>query len=227
MPDHPERDEGWVLQSFQAGEPRFYLEHIRRGVELLAAQPLALLIFSGGYTRAEAGTRWSEAATYAAIARHFRWWRRGAGDAIAALEARVALEDDSRDSFENLLFSVARFQQITGCYPRHVTMVSWAFKQERFDRHRAAIRFPAAQFHFEGVNQPDDLQTALAGERATLELFRQHPYGNAGPLAAKRAARNPLGRVHNFAECPGLRAFFEFMERAEVNAAFSGRLPWE
>ncbi len=35
-------DSSWVLQPFQAGEPRFYVDHLRRAVELTAADPCAV-----------------------------------------------------------------------------------------------------------------------------------------------------------------------------------------
>ena len=69
----PEADESWLLQDFQRGEPPFYIEHIRRGVELTAADAGALLMFSGGQTRREAGPR-SEAESYWRLAEHFGWF---------------------------------------------------------------------------------------------------------------------------------------------------------
>src|SRR6266581_1344664 len=127
VPEHPERDEAWFLQPFQMGEAPFYIEHIRRGVILLANNPAALLIFSGGHTRREAGLRWSEASTYLAIARHFQWWVPDESAGLRqGLEARAVVENYSRDSFENLLFGVCRFEQVVGRFPRNVTVVSWA-----------------------------------------------------------------------------------------------------
>lgn len=221
VPARPEQDDAWVLQSFQAGEPPLYLEHIRRGVELAIANPAALLIFSGGYTRAEAGVRWSEAATYAALAARTSGWNESLAD-------RTALEDFSRDSFENLLFSLARFHEVTGRWPRHVTLVSWAFKRHRFDQHRAAIRFPAGRFTFEGSGSPVKLAAALAGEEVTLRAFSENLYGSADPIAAKRAQRNPLRREHPFRQRPGLGGFFSFINNPDnACAIWPGRLPWE
>jgi hypothetical protein len=50
----PQRDESWLLQPFQRGEPPFYLEHIKKGIELAAHDASAMLVLSGG-PRAEAG----------------------------------------------------------------------------------------------------------------------------------------------------------------------------
>src|ERR1039458_1717844 len=104
VPDPPERDDGWYLQDFQEGEPPFYIEHIRRGVVLLANNPAALLVFSGGHTRPGLG-RWSESLTYRKIAEHFDWWVPDI-DWRKAVAAHTTEEECARDSFENLLFGV-------------------------------------------------------------------------------------------------------------------------
>lgn len=229
VPEHPEHDDAWVLQPFQRGEPPLYIEHIRRGIALLRNDPAALLIFSGGFTRQEAGLRWSEAATYAAIARHFDWWTADADERREAnLESRIATEDFSRDSFENLLFSFCRFEQILGRYPQTVTIVSWAFKEARFDWHRAALRFPSGRFHFAGCGQPLILETALAGEAITFAEFTGNKYGSRGTLIQKRVNRNPFNRQHAFGSCSGMEKFFEFIIQPENGQKdFTERLPWE
>jgi hypothetical protein len=38
------------------------------------------------------------------------------------------VEDYARDSFENLLFSICRFKEVTGNYPARVTVVGYTFK---------------------------------------------------------------------------------------------------
>jgi hypothetical protein len=229
VPERPEDDDAWVLQSFQLGEPPLYVAHARRGVELLRADPEALLIFSGGYTRREAGLRWSEAKTYWSIAKVSNWWNSCKDEHESAdFESRTALEDYSRDSFENLLFSLCRFQQVVGEYPQHVTLISWAFKQERFDLHREAIHFPASRFRFDGFNEPIGLQAALRGEAVTLAAFRENRYGSNGTIADKRSARNPFNRRHDFQSCPGMKEFFQFLEECpNAHGEYRSSLPWE
>lgn len=62
------------------------------------------------------------------------------------------LQEHARDSFENLLFSLCRFHEITGRYPARITAVSYTLKQKRFEQlHRAAVRFPAGAFSFVGT----------------------------------------------------------------------------
>lgn len=228
VPNDPESDDSWVLQDFQIGEPPFYLEHIRRGIVLAANNPVALLVFSGGRTRQEAGS-WSEAKTYHEIAISRCFWipdkMMSTRDDVAR---RTTTEEFARDSFENLFFGICRFQQTASSYPRIVTVVSWAFKAARFDLHRAAIRFPAIRFRFVGVNEPIDLSGALDGERKALRSFIEYPLGSGGDLADKRAKRNPFGQRHEYHCCSGVNDLFSFMEDS-VNAqkTYLRKFPWE
>jgi hypothetical protein len=226
VPDHPERDAYWSLRPFQSGEPPLLIEHIRRGALLLANNPVALLIFSGGHTRAEGGMRWSEARTYLEIARHFKWWVPGSASEYIRVVEHSAVEEYARDSFENLLFGMCRFHQVVGRYPKNVTVISWAFKKARFDLHRSALRFPQVNYRFEGFNDPPTLD--LESEVNTLRHFGKSRYGGDGNLVAKRAERNPFDERHDYKNCPGLHDFFEFIEKPENgNKEFLGRFPWE
>jgi hypothetical protein len=236
VPEHPEHDEWWTLESFQRGEPRFYIEHIRRGVELARAARESLLLFSGGHTRKESSA-WSEARTYRAIAEQHRFWIPDALDASsvpevtslrADLARRIGVEEFARDSYENVLFGLCRFRQLTGRAPRRVTVVSWTFKAERFDRHRAAIRFPAERFSFEGVGQPVDLESSLRGERKTLASFDELPHGTGGDALAKRTARTFGSRAHGYERCPGLDEFIDALESLEpCRPDFPGDVAWQ
>jgi hypothetical protein len=214
--EHPERDERWLLQPFQQGEPPYYIEHIRAGVALAAANERALLVFSGGQTRREAGAR-SEGQSYWDLAQHFAWWSH------ETVPARATVEEFARDSFENLLFGICRFREATGGYPHSVSVVSWAFKAARFHLHREALRFPAARFHFHGVNQPADLSAALRGEDTTIAAFRKDPYGAGLELSAKRARRNPFDREPTYpASCPELAGLL----RHHGPHRYDGAVPW-
>jgi hypothetical protein len=51
------------------------------------------------------------------------------------LSARATTEEFALDSYENLLFSMARFREVTGHWPSHVTVVGYGMKQ-----HRCALR---------------------------------------------------------------------------------------
>lgn len=56
----------------------------------------------------------------------------------------MTTEEFARDSYENLLFSICRFHEYTGNYPRNITVVSFEFKRKRFiEFHRYALKFPS------------------------------------------------------------------------------------
>ena len=186
-------------------------------MELAAADPAAVLVFSGGHTFPEAGPR-SEAFAYWALAEHFAWWGN------PEVRARAILEDFSRDSFENVLFAICRFREFAGPYPRALTVAGWGFKEARFvDCHREAVRFAEDRFRYVPVNDPDDLEAAVRGEAANRKAFEADPYGCAPGLADKRKARNPFRGQHGFhRSCPELAALLDH-GGPEI---FSGPLPW-
>jgi hypothetical protein len=80
---------------------------------------------------------------------------------------RATTEDAALDSYQNVLFSVARFHELTGAYPSRVTVVGHAFKRRRFEQlHRLALRWPKTRFAYEGLplrNEADEREAA-AGE---------------------------------------------------------------
>ncbi|MBY0373101.1 MAG: YdcF family protein [Bryobacteraceae bacterium] len=212
-----EEDEGWFLLDFQRGEVGKYIEHARHGVELAAADPEALLIYTGGQSREAAGPR-SEAHSYYGIADHHGWW------GCSQVAERTVTEEFSRDSFENLLFSLARFKEITGRYPEHVTLVSWSFKQERFAMHRDAIRWPAERFRYHGPNDPPEIGRALLAEARARAKYAADPYSGSPEFEAKRAERNPFRRQHGYhRSCPDLAELFDH----RGPELYQGPLPWE
>ncbi len=212
----PEADESWFLQDFQRGEPPFYIEHIRRGVELAAQNAGALLLFSGGPTRRAAGPR-SEAQSYWYLAEHFGWF------GCENVRERAATEEFARDSFENVLFGLCRFHEIAGRWPARLTVVSWTFKSARFDLHRAALRWPWERWEFIGAHNPLDLAGAEAGERQAHQQFKQDPYGAQLPLSDKRQARNPFRRQPPYAlSCPEVAALLNHRGPER----YDGWLPW-
>jgi hypothetical protein len=214
--DDPESDRSWVLLPYQQGEARCFVEHIRAAVDLAAADPQALLIFSGGQSRAEAGPL-SEAQSYVRVAEHYSWFGH------SEVRSRAATEEAARDSFENLLHSICRFRQIAGAYPELVTFVSWRFKEDRFALHRQAIRWPVERFLYLGVNNPPELAQALEAEAATTVLYRADPYSSGAVLRSKRQQRNPFQVTDSYRlTSPELIPLFDH-QGPEV---FAGQLPW-
>ena len=93
-PEDPGQDDWWILNpQFQLGEPPFYVEHIRHGLNLLSSSLDSILVFSGGLTRPD--THWTEAETYLTIAQSMK-------SSFPDLDwSRVAKEEFARDSLEN------------------------------------------------------------------------------------------------------------------------------
>lgn len=212
----PRDERNWILLDFQRNEVDCYIAHVEAGVKATAADPSALLVFSGGQSRREAGPR-SEAHAYYRIADHYAWFGH------PEVASRTVLEEFSRDSFENFLFGLCRFKEWTGLYPGHATFVSWIFKQARFDLHREAVGWPAGRFHYLGVNNPPEIEQALRAEARTRDGYRRDPYSSAPEYRAKRDARNPFRRQHGyFTSCPELAQLFLH----QGPEPFSGPLPW-
>jgi hypothetical protein len=209
-------DSSWALLDFQRGEPRYYIEHVRGGVEAAAGDGESLLVLSGGPTRVDAGPR-SEAQSYYEIARHYAWWGH------AGVAGRTILEDFARDSFENLLFGICRFNEYAACYPERVTLVSWKFKEQRFALHREAIGYPAERFRYVGPNNPRDLDQALQAERNAIAAYAADPYSSSARFREKRQDRNPYRRQSGYAiSCPELAALM----RHEGPELYRGPWPW-
>ena len=192
-----EEDAGWFLLDFQRGEPKKYIGHIERAVQEAAIDPDAMLIFSGGPTRLEAGPR-TEALSYWLVAEHFNWFGH------PQVKQRAYLEDFARDSFENLLFGICRFKEVTGTLPKMVTTVSWEFKRARFaELHREAMSWPREQFRYIGANNPDAIEQALAAEERAREKYLADPYSVGDEFRLKKDARNPFRRQNGYSiSCP-------------------------
>ncbi len=214
----PRDEANWYLLDFQRGETGCYIEHVQRGVELAAADEDALLMLSGGQSRAEAGPH-SEALSYHYVADSFGWFR------SPEVAARTYLEEFSRDSFENLLFSLCRFKEVTGAYPAQVTLVSWGFKEQRFQWHRECIRWPEPRFQYSAPNNPPEIEQALRAERSAMAKYKADPYSSGLEFRRKRDERNPFRRQHGYcSSCPELTPLlrFEGPELYECPA-----LPWD
>ncbi|CAA3015201.1 uncharacterized protein C57A10.07-like [Olea europaea subsp. europaea] len=70
-----DKEDSWFLESYQRhpGQAATFVTHIRKGVEIAANDDEALLLFSGGETRKDAGPR-SEAQSYWVVAESKGWF---------------------------------------------------------------------------------------------------------------------------------------------------------
>ncbi|KAI5817457.1 hypothetical protein BZA77DRAFT_386741 [Pyronema omphalodes] len=180
----------WVLESYQRGrnEQIVWGRHIEAGVKAAQEDEGALLVFSGGETRPGVGPR-MEGGSYFDLA-----VARGLID--APLLNRTTTELVALDSYQNLLFSLLRFHELTGSYPEHITLVSYAFKKSRFvDSHLAAIKYPETRFTFIGIDPEgiaeEEMEKIKLGEGKTREMWGKDPYAcHEGGLRGKRRHRN-------------------------------------
>uniref|UniRef100_A0A8H7KBE0 DUF218 domain-containing protein n=1 Tax=Bionectria ochroleuca TaxID=29856 RepID=A0A8H7KBE0_BIOOC len=182
-------DSEWLIADFQRGETPTFVEHARAGIRLLAEHGRdAILAYSGGPTRRE--TQLSEAQSYANIARENAYW------SYLILEGQIILEERGLDSYHNVLFSLTLFFSRFGVWPRHMTIVSHAFKRPRLiDGHCVAIGWPLDRASFVGID-PQGLagkEDAVEGAARAIGEWMDDPHGRGASLKGKRAKRNPWG----------------------------------
>jgi len=217
-------EKDWYLLDYQKGHglPQAIIAHIRRGIVEASKDAHSLLLFSGGETRADAGPE-NEGSSYFRVADAMNLWE---GDS----RSRTTTEEFATDSFQNLLFSICRFKEVTGSYPQKITVVSFSFKKNRFEKlHAVAMRWPSDQFLFIGVD-PDsstgfDLESSLKGEQENSALpFKSDPYGCHTSLRKKRKDRNPFSRTPPYHQtCPELKELMNFCGPALIPTS---RVPW-
>ncbi|WFD03333.1 hypothetical protein MOBT1_002022 [Malassezia obtusa] len=123
-------------------------------------------------------------------------------DNIQLSHLRMTTENFALDSFENLLFSIARFREYTGFYPEKVTVVGYKFKEKRFrDLHARALRWPlhkptndgSSRFTYVGIDDANRVNT-IERDNA-YDQFRQDLYGCHHRLLEKRRKRNSARRL--------------------------------
>jgi hypothetical protein len=152
----PRKEENWALKPFQrgtdtkSGEHETFLQHAFTAVQL--QNDHTLVAFSGGPTD-EGYLQLSEAQSYLNA---FQDWVAKIGYAASkGVIENILLEEAATDSYQNVLFSVLAFRRQTGYYPRYLTIVTHAFKNERFlHLHAKALRWPADRVKVLGINPP-------------------------------------------------------------------------
>ncbi|KAL7424570.1 hypothetical protein Q5752_000254 [Cryptotrichosporon argae] len=243
----------WVLEPMQKrGSVKTFVRHIEMGAQVIRDDPKAVLVFSGGQTRPYPSPPLPEGQSYHRLATLLGLLPStsspsGSGSAMGydgtsaspalAPAHRATSEEFALDSYENLLFSLARFREFTGVWPRRVTVVGYGMKQRRFEQlHRAAIRFPAADFAYIGIDDDGDTTEHYAGElKFGFTPFLSAPSGCHPPLSIKRQLRNPFARYHPYhASCPELSGLLEWcpaspredVARVEDMVTYGGEVPW-
>ncbi|KAJ7287761.1 hypothetical protein C8J57DRAFT_1284848 [Mycena rebaudengoi] len=217
------RSEEWAFQSYQADQESnllaLFFQHISTAVRLALNDQHSLVVFSGGQTQQESTT--TEGESYLRLALKAGLFRSDTFD-------RATSEGYALDSFENLLFSVARFKEYTGTYPEKITVVGYEMKRARFvNLHRTALRWPESRFNYIGIDVDGDNSQAQQGERQNGYLpYSSDMYGCHSYLHNKRRQRNNARRFPPYhLTCPDLDPLFEWCPDNHTEL-FSGKLPW-
>jgi len=211
----------WTLESYQRSSGRLeaFYQHIAQAVRLSLQDKHSLLVFSGGQTRS--GTTTTEAESYLRLAIQ--------SNLIPSDFVRTTTENYALDSYQNLLFSIARFHEYTGVYPERITVVGYEMKRRRFtDLHRTAIRWPKHQFEYIGIDTRDAKENNIALEGEKLSGYTPYSkdlYGCHSELLRKRRARNRSLRFHPYhTYSPELTSLMEWCPAD--NTLYGGILPW-
>ncbi|KAL3816559.1 LOW QUALITY PROTEIN: hypothetical protein ACHAXA_003799 [Cyclostephanos tholiformis] len=176
-------DSVWYLYDYQKnkGLPRAIVLHIQAGIRLALDDPEQPPIFwetqpvqrrrGGSYFRvADALDLWDGRDVFLANDKNPD---ADASDSVVAnstVRARTVSEEYATDSFENMMFSICRFHEVTGRYPNKISLVSFTFKRRRFETlHADALRWPLDRFHYVGIDPPPstgfDLAESTEGEK--------------------------------------------------------------
>lgn len=216
-----EASEDWLLEPFQVEghDHLYFIKHIETALRLADDDSEAIVMFSGGQTKRQAGCM-SEAQSYYLLARELvnELELRNLDESLE----RCHTEEYARDSFENVLFSIARFKEITGSYPERITIPGFEFKRERFmNHHFKALQFDLNNVAYIGLGpKPDyDEQSTQwlkyfddlkkAEYKNAVSQFTKDPLGNGPVLGSKKKNRNPFNRQHGYLiSCPELQPLF-------------------
>jgi hypothetical protein len=177
------------------GEASHKIGHVKRSVEIVAANPGAVWIPSGGDTIRE--TPGTEAQTMFALACDHGFWNH------PEVADRSLLEHHARDTAANLGFAALLCYRKTGQLPTEMVCVGWAFKGTRVAAHASALTF-LRRFEYVGANNPpaENFEAAIRGELDKLTIMvRDQDWMLKGDLwEAQRERRNPRGIPHPYAD---------------------------
>jgi hypothetical protein len=97
----------------------------------------------------------------------------------ASVFPHVMTEDAMLDFYQNVLFSIAHFHELTGAYPSCITIIGHTFKCRHFKQlHRLTLRWPKTHFMYEGLPLQNERQMSvrLPQARYCSLLSFQHPF---------------------------------------------------
>ncbi|PWN27754.1 hypothetical protein BDZ90DRAFT_232149 [Jaminaea rosea] len=152
---------------------------------------------------------------------------------------RMTTENFALDSYQNFLFSIARFREYTGVYPERITVVGYGMKKSRFEElHAKAVRWPIKnfvrgqkRFHYVGIDDQGDTKPEYEGEKIKgFALFERDMYGCHGRLLSKRRDRNPTRRFHPYyTSAPEIADLLNWCpgDNLGLQGVYRDSLPWD
>lgn len=227
----------WLLAPFQReGQDHLcFKDHLLTGFKILKQDPSSILMPSGGKTKPE--IELSEAESYLNLLKQVE------GQDFESYGSRVVLEDYARDSFENVIFLICRFDEVAGTYPEKITIVGFEFKRSRFlNNHLAqALNYPLEKIEYIGNSPtpPSEVKEEYFKDldqseyRFAVKLFESDWYGVKDPLLKKKLGRNPFHQVVKYSTTnPVLKQFLEVLgdgsnkSNEEIKNILMNSCPW-
>ncbi|KAJ3901706.1 hypothetical protein F5879DRAFT_806844 [Lentinula edodes] len=210
----------WTLEPYQknSGRVEAFYQHISYAAQLALQDKRAVVVFSGGQTRQQTTT--TEAESYHRLAMQ--------ANLLPPDFMRATTENYALDSYQNMLFSIARFHEYTGVYPAKITVIGYEMKRKRFiDLHREAVRWSNHRFEYIGIDNSNHQENVIAqeGEMRTYTETSNDMYHCHSKLLQKRMNRNHHRRYHPYhTSSPELSELLEWCPAGST--LYNGMLPW-
>lgn len=214
----------WYLAPFQleGNDHLCFKQHLLDAVGLVDNH--TAIVISGGKTKKELDK--SEAQSYYDLLQEI---------SQKSLES-ILLEEYARDSFENVIFLLARFHQQYHQFPKYITIIGFEFKRKRFltNHLHQALGWDLNTVKYIGnapTPETNDRQYFQELEQSeydfAVKYFEQDWYGCKDPLLKKKVSRNPFNQNHNYGQTnPQLFEFFEAVHNQLENETIKRKLPW-
>lgn len=151
----------------------------------------------------------------------------------------INTEEYALDSFDNLLYSILRFKEITQWYPKHITIIGFGFKESRFlNYHARALDIPKDIIRYisyepEPLNYSQEQMNRYFEDLIYMEkknalgLFENDWYARKNSLTKKKNDRNPYKRIARY---DGLKMFhfneIKLTDSEHFKKYIEGKMPW-
>ena len=234
--------EYWHLAPFQyeGNDHLAFIKHGLTAIKLLLQRfDTATVIFSGSQTKKEAGAISEAQSYYSLFEKLIRYVMSNDNIDVPNFDNELRLllkevknllssqnvnvdelfyggsittEEFSLDSFDNLIYSIYRFEEVNKKFPQKITIIGFAFKMPRFiSCHAKAIDYPQSNITNIGIDpKPANYnQTQLSKyyddlvqmeDKNALSLFSSDWYATKDRLLTKKRSRNPFNRTAPYAQ---------------------------